>query len=31
MGEGRAEGSGTVRYASSSKVRLITLAKGLFT
>ena len=31
MGEGRAEGSWTVRYASSSKVRLITLSKGVFT
>ena len=31
MGEGRAEGSWTVRYASSSKVRLTTLSKGVFT
>ena len=31
MDEGRAEGSWTVRYASSSKVRLITLSKGVFT
>ena len=31
MGEGRAEGSWTVRCASASKVRLITLSKGVFT
>ena len=31
MGEGRAKGSWTVRCASDSKVRLITLSKGEFT
>ena len=31
MGEGRAEGSWTVRCVLASKVRLITLSKGVFT